>query len=192
LRELMEAVARALEVTRRIAIPEAEAARSAAFLITMIEGGTLHADRLRQRPQDFDPAVAERLLAGMMLPGAWGDKAQRFRRRFRDAVLKLFDEVDVILVPASPFRAPKLGQKTALLGGMEMPVRANLGLFTQPFSFIGLPIAVAPIWSEGKGLPLGVQAIAAPWREDFALRVARQLEKTGIARAPVARGFADD
>ena len=52
-------------------------------------------------------------------------------------------------------------------------------------------MATAPIWIDGQKLPLGVQAIAAPWREDFALRVARQLEKTGTAKAPVARGFAD-
>ena len=45
---------------------------------------------------------------------------------------------------------------------------------------------------EGQHLPLGIQVIAAPWREDFALRVARQLEKSGLAKAPVARGFADE
>jgi Asp-tRNA(Asn)/Glu-tRNA(Gln) amidotransferase A subunit family amidase len=86
-------------------------------------------------------------------------------------------------------RAPKLGQKTAILGGIEMPVRPNLGIFTQPFSFIGLPAVAAPIAVEGR-MPLGVQLIAAPWREDFALRVARQLEKDGVAQAPVARNFA--
>ena len=43
-----------------------------------------------------------------------------------------------------------------------------------------------PVWLDG-GLPLGVQVIAAPWREDLALRVARELEKRGAVRAPVAR-----
>jgi aspartyl-tRNA(Asn)/glutamyl-tRNA(Gln) amidotransferase subunit A len=67
------------------------------------------------------------------------------------------------------------------LNGIEMPVRANLGLFTQPVSAIGLPVVAAP-WAERAGkLPIGVQIIAAPWREDLILRVARHLEKTGIA-----------
>ena len=88
-------------------------------------------------------------------------------------------------------RAPRIGQKTAVFGGVELPVRPHLGIFTQPMSFTGLPVATAPIWIDGQKLPLGVQAIAAPWREDFALRVARQLEKTGTAKAPVAKGFAD-
>jgi AtzE family amidohydrolase len=190
-REVMEAVGKSLNVTRRVTVPEAQEARSAAFLITMAEGAALHMDRLRERPQDFDPAVSERLIAGAMLPAAWIERAQKFRRHYQAAMLKLLGDVDVILAPATPMRAPRIGQKTAILGGVELPVRPHLGIFAQPFSFIGLPVATAPIWVEGQKLPLGVQAIAAPWREDFALRVARQLEKAGIAKAPVARGFAD-
>ena len=191
-REVMEIVAKALNVTRnKVTVPGAQEARSAAFLITMAEGAALHLERLRTRPQDFDPAVSERLLAGAMLPAAWIEQAQKYRRVYQDAVLKLLTQVDVILAPATPMRAPRIGQKTATFGGVELPVRPHLGIFAQPFSFIGLPVATIPIWVEGQRLPLGVQAIAAPWREDFALRVARQLEKIGTAKAPVAKGFAD-
>lgn len=185
----MEAVAKAIKISRKVTVPLAQEARSAAFLITMAEGAALHFDRLKTRPHDFDPAVSERLIAGAMLPAAWIERAQRFRRVFRDAMMELFREVDVILAPATPMRAPLLGQKTAKIGGIDLPIRPNLGIFTQPFSFIGLPVVAAPIWIEGQRLPLGVQAIAAPWREDFALRVARQIEMAGIALAPVARAF---
>jgi len=178
-------------VTRRISIPDAQAARAAAFLITMVEGAAVHAERLRTRPQDFDPEVHDRLLAGALLPAGWLARAQKFRRQFQDRMLKLFGSVDVILAPSTPMRAPKLGQKTAIMGGVEMPIRPNLGIFTQPFSFVGLPVAAVPIALDGK-LPLGLQVIAAPWREDFALRIARELEKSALARAPVARGFAEE
>jgi aspartyl-tRNA(Asn)/glutamyl-tRNA(Gln) amidotransferase subunit A len=67
-----------------------------------------------------------------------------------------------------------------------LPVRPNLGLLTQPLSFIGLPVVAAPVWLDG-GLPLGVQIIAAPWQEAKALRVARALEKAGVVKAPVAK-----
>ena len=190
-REVMDAVAKALNVTRRVTVPDPQEARSAAFLITMAEGASLHLERLRTRAQDFDPAVSERLLAGAMLPATWVEKAQKFRRVYQQALLELFGEIDIILAPATPMRAPRIGQKTAVFGGVELPVRPHLGIFTQPLSFSGLPVATAPIWLEGQKLPLGVQAVAAPWREDFALRVARQLEKTGTATAPVAKGFAD-
>ena len=51
---------------------------------------------------------------------------------------------------------------------------------------VGLPVAAVPIWTAGERLPIGVQVIAPPWREDLALRVARVLEREGVAAAPVA------
>ncbi|MDP4027236.1 AtzE family amidohydrolase [Methylobacterium sp. NEAU 140] len=166
-------------------LPEAARARAAAYVISAAEGASLHLDRLRARPVDFDPATRDRLIAGSMIPAAWVQRAQRFRRWYRDAVLSLFEGVDLILAPATPFRAPRLGQTTMTLDGVEMPLRPNIGVFTQPISFIGLPVAAVPVWPDA-GLPLGVQVIAAPWREDLALRAARTLERAGVARAPVA------
>ena len=172
--------ARALDVSAQVEIPEAARARAAAYIITASEGAALHLERLRERAGDFDPAVRDRLIAGAAIPAVWVIHAQRFRRWFRDRMLALFEEVDVILAPATPSRAPKIGQSQFTLGGKTMAVRPNLGLFTQPFSFIGLPVVCAPIWLDD-GLPLGVQIVVAPWREDLALRVARVLERVGIA-----------
>ncbi|MHB2206892.1 AtzE family amidohydrolase [Methylobacterium sp. CM6257] len=178
-------VAGALGTHRTVELPEPHRARAAAYLITASEGATLHLDRLRARPQDFDPAVRDRLIAGAMIPAPLVERAQRFRRWYRSRVLELFDGLDVILAPTTPCRAPKGGQTHFVLDGVTLPVRANIGVFTQPISFIGLPVVAAPVWLDD-GLPLGVQVIAAPWREDLALRVARYLERTGVCSAPVA------
>ncbi|MFN3854567.1 MAG: AtzE family amidohydrolase [Phreatobacter sp.] len=183
--EALDRVAAALGAGT-VEVPMAEEARAAAFLITMSEGGTLHLPRLRERPQDFDPETRDRLIAGALLPAAWVAEAQKLRRAYRAAMLDLFRDVDVILAPATPTRAPVLGQKTFALDGQPVPVRANLGLFTQPFSFIGLPVMAVPVWTEGERLPIGVQVIAAPWREDVVVRVAGHLEQAGIVAAPVA------
>ena len=182
----VDTVARALKAELVVELAGAEAARSAAYLITMVEGGALHLERLRTRAKDFDPDVRDRLIAGAMLPGAWVTQAQKFRRRFRAETLALFRDVDILLAPATPCRAPRIGQKTFVLNGQEMLVRPNLGLFTQPLSFIGLPVVVAPVWRDGEKLPIGVQIVAAPWREDLALRVAWAVEQAGVVRAPVA------
>ena len=178
-------VAQALGAERRVEIPEAARARAAAYVITASEGAALHLDRIRERAQDFDPAVRDRLIAGAMIPAAWVNRAQYFRRWYREKVLALFETVDVILAPATPCRAPRIGQQTFVLDGQTLPVRPNLGVFTQPISFVGLPVVAAPVWLDD-GLPLAVQIIAAPWREDLALRVARRLEQSGVVRAPVA------
>ena len=188
--EAVEAVARvakALDATRTVEIPEAARARAAAYVISTTEGASLHLDRLRTRPNDFDLAVRDRLIAGAMVPAPLVDRAQKFRRWYRDRVLELFKSVDVILAPATPCIAPKLGQVTFMLDGVELPVRANIGIHTQPISFIGLPVVAVPVPLEP--MPIGVQIIAAPWREDIALRVAHALEKMGVAVAPAPRGI---
>src|SRR4029078_3341128 len=124
--------------------------------------------------------------------GAWMvaaplvDRAQKFRRWYRAQVLELFKSVDVIIAPATPCIAPKLGQVTFVLDGVELPVRANIGIHTQRISFTGLPVFAVPVPLEP--MPIGVQIIAAPWREDIALRVAHALERAGVAAAAAARG----
>ena len=180
--EAVARVAKALGASETVVLPEAARARAAAYIITTTEGASLHLDRLRKRPEDFDPAVRDRFIAGAMVPAVLVDRAQKFRRWYRARVLELFQSVDVILAPATPCIAPKLGQATFMLDGMELPVRANIGIHTQPISFIGLPVVAVPVPLEP--MPIGVQIIAAPWREDIALRVAHALEKMGAAPEP--------
>ncbi len=181
----VDTVASALGVTETVIVPEAHRARAAAYVITMIEGAALHLDRLRERHADYDPDVRDRLIAGAMLPGTWYAKAQKFRRWFRDEVVALFGSVDAILAPATPVVAPRISEKTFVLDGVELPVRPNMGIYTQPISFIGLPVVAVPTWTAS-GLPIGVQIITAPGREDIALRIARQLEKDGVCVSRVA------
>jgi aspartyl-tRNA(Asn)/glutamyl-tRNA(Gln) amidotransferase subunit A len=175
-------VAKALDATREIEIPEAGRARAAAFVISTTEGASLHLERLRARAADFDPAVRDRLFAGAMVPASLIVNAQKFRRWYRGEVLKLFDGVDAIVAPATPFPAPRIGQQTMTLDGAEVPLRPNIGIFTQPISFIGLPVVAVPV--PLAPLPIGVQIIAAPWREDIALRIAHALEESKAVAAP--------
>ena len=185
--EAVARVAKALGATETVILPEAARARAAAYIITTTEGASLHLDRLRKRPEDFDPAVRNRLIAGALVPAVLVDRAQKFRRWYRARVLELFRSVDVILAPATPCIAPKIGQATFVLDGVELPVRANIGIHTQPISFIGLPVVAVPVPLEP--MPIGVQVIAAPWREDIALRVAHALETMGAVAAPMPRGI---
>jgi aspartyl-tRNA(Asn)/glutamyl-tRNA(Gln) amidotransferase subunit A len=157
----LDSVAAALGSTREVELPEAARARAAAYVITTAEGAALHLDRLRNQKLDFDPEVRDRLVAGAMVPAAWVAHAQKFRRWYRDAVLRLFDGVDAILAPATPCIAPLLDQKTLFLNGQELPLRPNIGIYTQPISFIGLPVVAAPVPQPG-GLPIAVQIIAPP------------------------------
>jgi aspartyl-tRNA(Asn)/glutamyl-tRNA(Gln) amidotransferase subunit A len=96
-------------------------------------------------------------------------------------------DVDVLIAAATPCTAPLVDQQTMELAGTTVPVRANLGVLTQPISFIGLPVVAAPI--ARPGLPIAVQLIGRPWAEATLLRVAAALERAGVAVAPVASGW---
>ena len=185
-RQAVAHIAEALNVTRQVELPEVARARAAAFLITNSQGAALHLADLRRRAADFEPLSRDRFLAGALLPAAWVQQAQRVRRWFALRAAELFAEADLLLAAATPCAAPAIGTEWLDIGGQRLPARPSLGLLAQPISCIGLPVVTVPVWGCHPTLPIGVQLIAAPWREDLALRVAHALERTGIVRAPIA------
>ncbi len=181
-RSVAQLAARTLGAHDEVAWPDAGVGRSAAFIVTASEGGSLHLDDLRKRPQDFEPLSVDRFIAGALQPADWYLKAQRFRRVYRERVNALFQDWDVLVAPATPVIAPLIGEDWIDINGTRLPSRPSLGLLTQPISFAGCPVVAAPLWPEGTGgMPIGVQLIAAPWKEDLCLRAARVLQDAGVA-----------
>ena len=125
----------------------------------------------------------DRFIAGALQPADWYLRAQRFRRIYRDRVNALFGQWDVLIAPATPVASPRIGTEWLDINGVRHPTRPAMGLLTQPISFAGCPVVAAPMWPDGTdGMPIAVQLIAAPWREDLALRAAHVLEQAGVAR----------
>ncbi len=150
------------------------------MVITAAEGAHQHLALLRTRATDFDPLTRDRFLAGALVPSALVLRAQRFRAWYRARVREVFQSVDVVLAPTTPCVAPLIGKTDwGRVGGIEVFVRAHLGLFTQPLSFIGLPVISVPVVRKGR-LPLGVQLVGPPWSEARLLRVAATLEAAGV------------
>ncbi len=187
-RAVVRQAARVLGARDEVQWPHAAEARAAAFIISASEGGSLHLADLRTRAAEFEPLSVDRFMAGALQPAAWYLRAQRFRRVYRDQVLALWQQWDVLLAPATPLAAPPIGTEWIDINGQRHPCRPSVGLLTQPISFAGCPVVAAPMWPEGTGgLPIGLQVIAAPWREDLAFRVAMALQQAGVAyrKAPL-------
>lgn len=182
----VDAVAQALGASHTVELPMVEAGRAAAFLITNSEGAALHLPDLRTRAHDFEPLSRDRFLAGALLPAAWIARAQRVRRLYAEQVARLFERFDVLLAAATPCAATTIGTEWFEINGQRLPLRPSMGVLTQPISCIGLPVCAVPVWGAHPDLPIGVQVIGAPWREDVVLRVAAALESAGVAHAPVA------
>ena len=182
-REVVALAASTLGAQAEVTWPDAAMARAAAFIITASEGGSLHLKDLRTRADDFEPLSVDRFIAGALQPVDWYLRAQRFRRTYRDKVNALFCDWDVLLAAATPVSAPAIGTEWLDINGTQQPCRPSLGLLTQPVSFAGCPVVTAPLWPAGSGgLPVGVQLIAPPWREDLAFRAAQVLSDAGVAR----------
>jgi AtzE family amidohydrolase len=177
-----EALSAHASVQHGVEWPDAAQARAAAFIVTASEGGSLHLPALRSHATDYEPLSVDRLISGALQPAAWYARAQRFRRLYRDRVHALFRDWDVLIAPATPVAATPVGTEWIDINGTRYPCRPSIGLLTQPISFSGCPVVAAPLWPSGTGdLPIGVQLIAAPWREDLALRVAQVLADAGVA-----------
>lgn len=187
-RRAVQLAAAALDATQWTELKAAEVARAAAYIITGAEGGALHRPRLIEQYADFGPASRSRLVAGSLIPASWVVQAQRVRQRAYGEAIALFDRFDLLLAAAAPSVAPRIGQETLVINGRSIPTKAGLGVLTQPISCIGLPVSTVPVWpDEGetpaeRALPVGVQLIGAPWREDLCLAAARTLEQAGVAQ----------
>jgi len=162
-----------------VELPEVARARSAAFLMTAWEGGALHREALAREPMAFDPQVRDRLLAGALLPDEIGVEAQAFRAAYKAQVLDLIAGYDVLLAPAAPCVAPPIADPHIEIDGAPAPARAQLGIHTQPISFIGLPALAVPLYRLGR-LPLGLQLIGRPHGEAALFAFAARLEEQGI------------
>jgi AtzE family amidohydrolase len=187
-REVVTIAAKILGAKDEVIWPDAALGRAAAFIITASEGGSLHLNNLRTRADEFEPLSVDRFIAGALQPADWTIKAHRVRRMYRGKVNALFKDWDILLTAATPVSAPVIGTEWLEINGTKHPARAAMGLLTQPISFAGCPVVAAPMWPQGTGgMPLGVQIITAPWREDLAFRAAQVLNEAGVAQVKSAR-----
>ncbi len=90
--------------------------------------------------------------------------------RLRSEMLAFMKAYDVILCPVSPYAAlpHESWRNEDLFPG--------LAGYTGPYNFTGWPAAVVRVGTSSEDLPIGVQAVGRPWREDVCLAVARHLE----------------
>jgi len=178
-------LAQAFASVRIVDLPEAAQARDAASILSAYEVARNHLARgFSSNHATYSPFVRQRMLAGLAMPRHWYDSAKRYQAAWRGRVHRLFDEVDLLLACATPYAATPIGAEQVRGARRVYTPRADAGHMTRAISLAGLPVVAAPI--AGSGLPLGVQIIAAPWREVDCLRAAAYLESQGLCARAVA------
>ncbi|SPA18427.1 putative amidase [Cupriavidus taiwanensis] len=180
--------ASAFGTVRTIDLPHADAARDAASVISAYEVGRNHqAMDFSARHGGYSAFVRQRILAGLAMPRDWYDVACQYQSAWRQRLLALFDDVDLLLAPSTPYAATPIGAETVAGAGRLYRPRADAGHMTRPVSLAGLPVVAAPCVDEG--LPVGIQIVAPPWRESLALAAGQFLEGQGLCSRALPRSL---
>jgi aspartyl-tRNA(Asn)/glutamyl-tRNA(Gln) amidotransferase subunit A len=159
------AVQAAPEVT-----PHARALQSALGAIQRAEAYEVHAERVESEPGKFDPEVLERLRASRPVQGWEYVRALKERARLQAEFARLFQQVDVLALPAVAITAPALQQRS-VAGPGSAGVRETLLGLTNPWNVLGLPAISLPAgWVNG--MPVGLQLVAAAGADEALLALA--------------------
>ncbi len=159
-------------------IPDFSAIAELANAVAMAEAGSFHFDWMRDRPEDYGPQVRMRLSQSLAIPAPIYLRALQVRsvmlKQFLDTA---FAEADVLIAPAMPFTVPLSADVDVGSGPSMNAVISAMTSLTRPFSYLGLPVVTVPVGISAQGLPVALQIIARPWREDLAASVALHLEQ---------------
>lgn len=147
----------------------------------------LHNMYKKTRSEGFGAEVKRRIMLGsFVLSSGYYDayylKALRTKALIKQAFDKAFEKYDVILGPAAPTTAPKLGES------LSDPIKMYLGdIYTISVNLAGLPGISVPCGYDGKGLPIGLQLIGDCFKEKNIIRAAYTFEQTHkYQRCPLA------
>ena len=132
----------------------------------------------RTRQEGFGAEVKRRIMLGsFVLSSGYYDayylKALKVKALIKEAFDRAFARFDVIIAPAAPTTAPKLGES------LRDPIKMYLGdIYTVSVNLAGLPGISVPVGTDSKGLPVGMQFIGNCFEENKIIRAAFSLEQT--------------
>ncbi len=165
---------------RSVTVPEMEWTVATQLVTLRAEASAVHNRWIRTRPRAYGADVRIRLQLGALVAGADYVLAQRMRGRLRAALGRVFQDVDVLLLPTTPITAPVIGDRTVRWRSGEEPVDGALVRLTAPFNLTGLPALSVPFGRAG-GLPVGLQVVGQSMDEARLLAVARVIEELAEA-----------
>ena len=161
---------------REITIPYVEHSPSVMFTIAITEATSYHEETLKTKAPEYQEDVRTFLELGELYLAKHYLRALKVRKLIHDALLNVFENVDVLATPTTPAPAAKQDQKTYKYGKYEESVIQSCVRFTSPFNCSGLPAMSIPCGFSSSKLPLGLQIVGKPFDEETVFRVAATYE----------------
>lgn len=159
-----------------VTLPDLERSRTVSLTVQMPEALSAHSPYLQQRGNLYSQEFRAGLALGQYLLAEHYIKAKRMIELYRRETNAVFEDVDVILTPATPEIAPKIGTVKSIRDGVEEAVGNAITRFTTFFNMTGHPAITLPCGLHSEGLPLGVQLIGRYDDEAMILAVAHAIE----------------
>jgi Asp-tRNA(Asn)/Glu-tRNA(Gln) amidotransferase A subunit family amidase len=169
---------------REVALPDLEGARVAHAVTIATEMAQALEHTYRENHHKHGLDVRVNLALARALTARDYIQAQRVRTRLMGHFDRALAEVDAIVTPATALAAPAISQAALAYGETDLSTLTEIMRFVTPANLTGLPAISFPAGYTGDGLPVGMQAIAGPWRESILLRLALAAEQTVVRRAP--------
>lgn len=160
--------------TLRLELPHMDAVNTYASVLSRVEGATIHAQWMRERPQDYSIHLGARLYAGYAIPGVYYLEALSRRGPILRAFGKhVFDKCHVFATPTIRMKVPTLAA-TDIDAGAPGAAEAfgAISANTRAINYLGLPSVSAPCGVDSNGLPIGFQIVGRPFGEARILKVA--------------------
>src|SRR3989441_4122328 len=183
LQEAAAALGRSGLRMRDVRVPELAWTVVTQLVTLRAEASAAHARWIRARPRAYGPDVRVRLQLGALVAGADYVLAQRMRARITNALRRIFDEIDLLLLPTTPITAPVVGERTVPWRTGVEPVDGALVRLTAPFNLTGVPALSIP-FGAARGLPVGVQLVGQWNDETRLLAIGRLIEELAEEEAP--------
>lgn len=158
--------------------PSPDLLEAIGFILMMVEAAQFHQDRM-QRPELFDPQVAELLEAGATVSARDLLQAQRVRVQLAQWFDSLFESTPILITPTLPCLPPPLGADTFTpvdLGDTTQPLATAHTRFPLAANIAGIPAGSLPC-GLGEGLPIGLQVMGRRGSDRGVLSVMHGIEQ---------------
>jgi aspartyl-tRNA(Asn)/glutamyl-tRNA(Gln) amidotransferase subunit A len=157
-----------------VPVPDIEAINAVGRLILMAETATVWR-RYLDRRKDFGADVLAGIEQGRLISAADYLDAQRLRQVLATEFEQVWTQADLLLTPATPTTAPKIGQTNLEMGGIVEDIRLASTRLVRPFNVLGWPALSIPCGRSREGLPIGLQLVAPPGQDESLLSSAESL-----------------
>jgi aspartyl-tRNA(Asn)/glutamyl-tRNA(Gln) amidotransferase subunit A len=146
-------------------------------LVQLAESYAYHAENVAREPELYQPETLRRIRLGENIPAAEYILRRRELQEARRQAHRIFTDIDLLVTPTIPVPAPAIADLKKDPEALR-PAELKLLRNTRPFNVWGLPTISVPCGVTKAGLPIGLQIAAPPWREDLALKLAFEYEKS--------------